>query len=155
MRTALEAMVDLLKGLKIDIGSYEKYATTSSVDPRYDGSTLKEAMEAKLRVVQMAIKNLVEAMDEEIEEQMNQGYDNDDNDDFDDGEDNVYNDFFDDEEYTEDEDDTFQESLDIINEEDEGERKLKIQETRRVYDKLREMYLYGLRNSLEENDVPN
>ena len=42
-----------------------------------------------------------------------------------------------------------------MNEEDEGERKLKIQETRRVYDKLREMYLYGLRNSLEENDVLN
>ena len=133
MRQDLEAMVDLLRSLKIDIGDYDKFGTRNSVDPRFDGSTLKKALDAKLAVVQKRIGLLIKKVDIGVQDQANQ----------------LETDAAEVAGGLKD----LEEALSgLFEQEDDSERKLKIQEVRRVYDEMRRMYLQGLQVSLEEND---
>ena len=133
MRQDLEAMVDLLRSLKIDIGDYDKFGTRNSVDPRFDGSTLKKALDAKLAVVQKRIGLLIKKVDIGVQDQASQ---------LETDAAKVAGGLKD-----------LEEALSgLFEQEDDSERKLKIQEVRRVYDEMRRMYLQGLQVSLEEND---
>ena len=126
MRQDLEAMVDLLRSLKTDIGQYKKYSTSSSVDPRFDGSTLKRAMDAKLKVVQQSIAHLTKVIDIEVQSQKDQlkadgaqaGHD----------------------------------SVDL-QEASGSDRKVRIAEVEKVYNEMRRQYLKGLKVSLSTNDA--
>jgi len=141
IRQDLEAMVDLLRSLKIDISNYKEYATRTSVDPRFDGSTLKRAMDIKLEAVQEAIAHLVKNVNIEIEQQANKSeveFDKT----FSGSEDEIQNEVF----------DVFSSNLVM---EQESDRKLKIKQVREVYGEMRRMYLKGLMVSLENNDSEN
>jgi len=125
MRQDLEAMVDLLRSLKKDIGKYKDYATRKSVNPRFNGSSLKEAMDAKLKVVQDAIAHLIKVIDNEIKNQREE----------------VGN-----------EEEPMDESLNSILGENKSERKMKIEKVKEVYNEMRRMYEKGLKVSLENNE---
>jgi hypothetical protein len=125
MRQDLESMVNLLQSLKADIKGYERFATRSSSDPRYDGTTLKAAMDGKLETTQKSIAHLIKVIDVEIQNQINQlGKD-------------------------------AQQVAggDTLQEDRAGDRKLRIEEVKKVYNELRRMYLKGLRISLENPDT--
>jgi len=125
MRQDLESMVNLLQSLKADIKGYERFATRSSSDPRYDGTTLKAAMDGKLETTQKSIAHLIKVIDVEIQNQINQlGKD-------------------------------AQQVAggDTLQEDRASDRKLRIQEVEKVYNELRRMYLKGLRISLENPDT--
>ena len=108
MRQDLEAMVDLLRSLKKDIGKYESYATRKSVNPSFNGSSLKEAMDAKLKVVQDAIAHLIKVIDNEIKNQREK----------------VGN------------EEPVDESLNSILGENKSERKMKIEKVKEVYNEI-------------------
>ena len=124
MRQDLEAMVDLLRSLKADIGQYKDYSTSSSANPRYNGSTLKTAMDAKLKVVQQSIAHLAKVIDLEVQSQKDQL-----------------------------ETDGAQTGRDTVDlqESSESDRKLKITEVEKVYNEMRRQYLKGLQVSLSKN----
>ena len=124
MRQDLEAMVDLLRSLKTDIGQYKDYSTSSSANPRYNGSTLKTAMDAKLKVVQQSIAHLAKVIDLEVQSQKDQL-----------------------------ETDGAQAGQDTVDlqESSESDRKLKITEVEKVYNEMRRQYLKGLQVSLSKN----
>jgi hypothetical protein len=125
MRQDLESMVNLLQSLKADIKGYERFATRSSSDPRYDGTTLKAAMDGKLETTQKSIAHLIKVIDVEIQNQINQlGKD-------------------------------AQQVArgDTLQEDRASDRKLRIEEVEKVYNELRRMYLKGLRISLENPDT--
>ena len=127
MRQDLEAMVDLLRSLKTDIGQYKKYSTSSSVDPRFDGSTLKRAMDAKLKVVQQSIAHLTKVIDLEVQSQKDQ--------------------------LKADGAQAAQDSVDL-QEASGSDRKVRIAEVEKVYNEMRRQYLKGLKVSLSKNQ-PN
>ena len=127
MRQDLEAMVDLLRSLKTDIGQYKKYSTSSSVDPRFDGSTLKRAMDAKLKVVQQSIAHLTKVIDLEVQSQKDQ--------------------------LKADGAQAAQDSV-KLQEASGSDRKVRIAEVERVYNEMRRQYLKGLKVSLSKNQ-PN
>jgi len=124
MRQDLEAMVDLLRSLKTDIGQYKKYSTSSSVDPRFDGSTLKRAMDAKLKVVQQSIAHLTKVIDIEVQSQKDQ--------------------------LKADGAQAGQDSVDL-QEASGSDRKVRIAEVEKVYNEMRRQYLKGLQVSLSKN----
>lgn len=124
MRQDLEAMVDLLRSLKTDISQYKKYSTSSSVDPRFDGSTLKRAMDAKLKVVQQSIAHLTKVIDLEVQSQADQ--------------------------LKADGAQAGQKSVEL-QEASGSDRKVRIAEVEKVYNRLRELYLKGLKVSLSKN----
>ena len=126
MRQDLEAMVDLLRSLKTDIGQYKKYSTSSSVDPRFDGSTLKRAMDAKLKVVQQSIAHLTKVIDIEVQSQKDQ--------------------------LKADGAQAGQDSVDL-QEASGSDRKVRIAEVEKVYNEMRRQYLKGLKVSLSTNDA--
>ena len=126
MRQDLEAMVDLLRSLKTDIGQYKKYSTSSSVDPRFDGSTLKRAMDAKLKVVQQSIAHLTKVIDIEVQSQKDQ--------------------------LKADGAQAGQDSVDL-QEATGSDRKVRIAEVEKVYNEMRRQYLKGLKVSLSSNDA--
>ena len=126
MRQDLEAMVDLLRSLKTDIGQYKKYSTSSSVDPRFDGSTLKRAMDAKLKVVQQSIAHLTKVIDLEVQSQKDQ--------------------------LKADGAQAGQDSVDL-QEASGSDRKVRIAEVEKVYNEMRRQYLKGLKVSLSSNDA--
>ena len=126
MRQDLEAMVDLLRSLKTDIGQYKKYSTSSSVDPRFDGSTLKRAMDAKLKVVQQSIAHLTKVIDLEVQSQQDQ--------------------------LKADGAQAGQDSVDL-QEASGSDRKVRIAEVEKVYNEMRRQYLKGLKVSLSRNDA--
>lgn len=126
MRQDLEAMVDLLRSLKTDIGQYKKYSTSSSVDPRFDGSTLKRAMDAKLKVVQQSIAHLTKVIDLEVQSQKDQ--------------------------LKADGAQAAQDSVDL-QEATGSDRKVRIAEVEKVYNEMRRQYLKGLKVSLSSNDA--
>jgi|GEM_PF-3730172 len=126
MRQDLEAMVDLLRSLKTDIGQYKKYSTSSSVDPRFDGSTLKRAMDAKLKVVQQSIAHLTKVIDIEVQSQKDQ--------------------------LKADGAQAGQDSVDL-QEATGSDRKVRIAEVEKVYNEMRRQYLKGLKVSLSSNNA--
>lgn len=126
MRQDLEAMVDLLRSLKADIGQYKDYSTSSSANPRYNGSTLKTAMDAKLKVVQQSIAHLAKVIDVEVQSQKDQ--------------------------LKADGAQAGQDSNDL-NENSDSDRKVRIAEVEKVYNEMRRQYLKGLQVSLSTNDA--
>jgi hypothetical protein len=126
MRQDLEAMVDLLRSLKADIGQYKDYSTSSSANPRYNGSTLKTAMDAKLKVVQQSIAHLAKVIDVEVQSQKDQ--------------------------LKADGAQAGQDSIDL-NENSDSDRKVRIAEVEKVYNEMRRQYLKGLQVSLSTNDA--
>ena len=69
MRQHLEAMVTLLRSLKSDINDYSQFSTRESADPRFDGSSLKKAMDAKLAVTQKRIAMLTKQIEISVADQ--------------------------------------------------------------------------------------
>jgi hypothetical protein len=126
MRQDLEAMVGLLRSLKEDIRGYSRFATSSSVDPRFDGSTLKKAMDAKLAVVQERIAMLTVQIETSISQQ--------------------------DRQVAADATQELEEVMDLLSEADESERRMKIKKVREVYDEMRRLYIDGLMTSLQNNE---
>ena len=147
MRQDLEAMVDLLKSLKVDIGQYENFATSESVSPRLDGSTLKRNLDAKLPVIQSAIADLIKRIDVEVQEQQNQ----------------LEKDAKEtaeespppespEEEVPADGDESIEEALSGLFEQDNSDRKVRTEKVKDVYGELRRMYLKSLKVSMDENN---
>jgi hypothetical protein len=126
MRQDLEAMVGLLRSLKEDIRGYSRFATSSSVDPRFDGSTLKKAMDAKLAVVQERIAMLTVQIETSISQQ--------------------------DKQVADAAVEELGEVMDLLSEADESDRRMKIKKVREVYDEMRRLYIDGLMTSLQNNE---
>jgi len=62
VKSDLQAMVDVMRDVRKLVVQYEKNATRSSVDPRYDGSRLKKKLTQLLEEVQEDIADMVQTM---------------------------------------------------------------------------------------------
>jgi hypothetical protein len=62
VKSDLQAMVDVMRDVRKLVVQYEKNATRSSVDPRYDGSRLKKKLTELLEEVQEDIADMIQTM---------------------------------------------------------------------------------------------
>lgn len=148
MRQHLESMVALLKDVREDVRNYEKYATKTSADPRYDGSSLKRKMDRSLSAVQTVIADLIKDIQVAIQDRRN----------IDDDEANIVAQDASRRQPQGEEEEVVQEVFRMLEgieltEEDGSERQQKIQHVEEVYNELRRMYQGSLLPSLEGNKL--
>ena len=148
MRQHLESMVALLKDVREDVRNYEEYATKTSADPRYDGSSLKRKMDRSLSAVQTVIADLIKDIQVAIQDRRN----------IDDDEANIVAQDASRRQPQGEEEEVVQEVFRMLEgieltEEDGSERQQKIQHVEEVYNELRRMYQGSLLPSLEGNKL--